>query len=459
MLQSGLLNTIRRGYLVRSFSASGQIQFKPRVNYKDVVARTEYFIENSRRRNVTRAKPAVVSELYKKYTSEIQELDFLRQERNRISKIKPPTEESIQLGKGIKQKINAAEITVRSLLQELEIEAAFLPNDTHPDVPDGISNLKVIESKKNPKPDYSFQPKDHLELGTSLGILNFEAASKIAGPKFSILQGDGAILEIAIVQWILHKLRTKGFFPMITPDLAHSTVVEGCGFQPRGDATQIYKIHTDAADVESTDLCLVGTSEIALAGYHAGEILQGSDLPIRYAGFSHCFRAEAGGAGAASKGLYRLHQFSKVEMFIFCTEDQSEEELEYMRSIQEEICDDLGLHWRTLNMAAEELGSSAFKKYDVEVWMPGREEFGEVASISNCTDYQSRRLNIRYKGSDSQRGTTFAYTLNGTGGAVPRLILALLETHQNPDGSVSIPKVLHDYMPGCSSHVISKVEK
>mmetsp|Transcript_9772 Transcript_9772/g.11132 ORF Transcript_9772/g.11132 Transcript_9772/m.11132 type:complete len:147 (+) Transcript_9772:3-443(+) len=146
-------------------------------------------------------------------------------------------------------------------------------------------------------------------------------------------------------------------------------------------------------------------------------------------------------------------------MFIFCTEDQSEEELEYMRSIQEEICDDLGLHWRTLNMAAEELGSSAFKKYDVEVWMPGREEFGEVASISNCTDYQSRRLNIRYKGSDSQRGTTFAYTLNGTGGAVPRLILALLETHQNPDGSVSIPKVLHDYMPGCSSHVISKVEK
>nr|AFK33798.1 unknown [Lotus japonicus] len=257
---------------------------------------------------------------------------------------------------------------------------------------------------------------------------------------------------MALLNWTLSEVMKRGFTPITTPEIVRSSVVEKCGFQPRADNTQIYSI-------EDSDQCLIGTAEIPVGGLHMDSILADSLLPLKYVAFSHCFRTEAGAAGAATRGLYRVHQFSKVEMFVFCRPEESEYYHQELIKIEEDIFSSLGLHFKILDMASEDLGAPAYRKSDVEAWMPGLERFGEISSASNCTDYQSRRLGIRYRPSEAlapgpkkSKGNLappqFVHTLNATACAVPRMIICLLENYQQEDGSVLIPEPLRPFMGG-----------
>ncbi|MBM4069791.1 MAG: serine--tRNA ligase, partial [Planctomycetes bacterium] len=291
--------------------------------------------------------------------------------------------------------------------------------------------------------DFDFPVKDHVALAESLDLVDFEAGSSVAGPKFYYLKNDAVLLELALIQYAMNTLIDAGFTPIITPDVARVDVLEGIGFIPRGPETQIYGL-------ENTDLCLVATAEITLGGMHRDQVLDELQLPMKYVGLSHCFRTEAGAPGRDTRGLYRVHQFTKVEMFAFCTPDQSETIHQELLAIEEKIFAGLGLPFQVIDTCTGELGGPAYRKYDLEAWMPGRGqggEFGEVTSTSNCTDYQARRLNIRYKG-PRHKGTRFVHTLNGTAVAITRAILAILENNQQADGSVVIPEVLRPWFRG-----------
>jgi seryl-tRNA synthetase len=249
--------------------------------------------------------------------------------------------------------------------------------------------------------------------------------------------GDAVLLEQALINYVLRMLVDAGFTPVTTPDLARASILEGTGYMPRGPETQIYT-------VAHTDLCLIATAEITLAGMYADEIIEVDDLPIRLAGLSHCFRTEAGAAGRATRGLYRVHQFTKVEMFEFTTPDESEASHRRMLELEERIFQGLGVPYRVIDTSISDMGGPAYRKYDLEAWMPGRGEkgeWGEVTSTSNCTDYQARRLNIRFK-IPGQKGTQFVHMLNGTAVATGRALIAILENYQRPDGTVDIPPVL-----------------
>ena len=279
--------------------------------------------------------------------------------------------------------------------------------------------------------------------------------------------GAAARLELALCTWALNEACLAGFEPMTTPDLVRSSVLEKCGFQPRATNTQVYS-------VEGSPLCLTGTAEVPLAAVHADSVVDEAALPIRMAAFGHCFRTEAGAAGAASRGLYRVHQFSKVELFVLATPAQSEAVLDELLAFEEALFGKLGLHYRVLDIATGDLGAPAARKFDVEAWMPGMGRFGEVSSASNCTDYQARRLGIRYRpissssgggggggesgggsggvsgggGKDKAPATEFVHTLNATAAAVPRLVVAILENFQDERGWVTVPEVLRPYMGG-----------
>jgi seryl-tRNA synthetase len=291
------------------------------------------------------------------------------------------------------------------------------------------------------KPAFDFKPKDHIDLCDELKLADFEAGASVAGQKWYFLKNEAVLLELALVNYAFGILLKHGFTPVVTPDVARTEVLEGTGFMPRGEGTQIYTL-------SNTDLCLVATAEITLGGMHRDQILDESQLPILYAGLSHCFRTEAGAAGREQRGLYRVHQFTKVEMFAFTTPEQSEEIHQKLLAIEEEIFTGLGLTFHVLDIASGDLGGPAYRKYDLEAWMPGRGEageFGEVTSTSNCTDFQARRLNIRYKG-PKHKGTRFVHTLNGTAVAVTRALVAILETYQQADGSVVVPPALRQWV-------------
>jgi seryl-tRNA synthetase len=286
-------------------------------------------------------------------------------------------------------------------------------------------------------PAFDFDIKDHVELGESLGIIDFDAGTKVAGSKFYFLRGDAVLLELGLVRYAMDILVEHGYQPTITPDLARDEHLVGTGFIPRGPETQIYS-------VEDSDLSLIATAEITLAGSLADEILDREELPIRLAGLSHCFRTEAGSHGRASRGLYRVHQFTKVEMFAFTTPEQSEAMHKEMLEIEERIFQGLGLPYRVVDICTGDLGGAAYRKYDLEAWMPGRDGFGEVTSTSNTTDYQARRLKIRYRNSGGR--PQLLHTLNGTALAISRALIALLEIYQQEDGPVVLPKVLIPYV-------------
>lgn len=414
---------------------------------------------------LVKADPDHVVTLYDEFVQLTQEADAVRAARNENSsamKKKLSDEERqtlISKGKTLKNELDMIDAKLHSIESALQTEGKKLPNLTHPDVPVGAEEHATILKEVGEKRDFGFNPRDHVALGENLGVLDFDTGSVVSGTKFYYLRKEAALLEIALVQYAMQKLYQKGFEAMITPDLVRSSVMEKCGFQPRGEGTQVYSI----AD---SQLCLTGTAEIPLGGVFMDQILSEKDLPRKVAAFGRCFRTEAGAAGAAGKGLYRVHQFSKVEMFVVCTPEQSEQLHKELMEIEVDMFEELGIHFKVLDMPSGDLGAPAYRKYDIEAWMPGLERYGEISSASNCTDYQSRRLNIRYrpstggddgattksdlKGSKKKKKvpTQFVHTLNATACAVPRMIVAILENNQQEDGSVIIPEVLRPFMLG-----------
>ncbi len=374
----------------------------------------------------------------------IQELNALKQRQNQMAKSvgkeRDPEarQKLIEESREAKELIPEREAELSLVEERLREEMLKIPNMTHPDSPIGRDDTENVEIRRvGDIPDFGFEPKDHVELGETLGIIDFESGTKVAGSKFYFLRGDAVLLELGLVRYALDKLIARGYEPVITPDLARDEALVGTGFIPRGPETQIYS-------VENSDLSLVATAEITLAGSLAGEILDAEKLPLRIAGLSHCFRTEAGSHGRASRGLYRVHQFTKVEMFAFAEPEQSEALHEEMVGIEEDIFQGLGLPYRVVDICTGDLGGAAYRKYDLEAWMPGRGAYGEVTSTSNTTDYQARRLQIRYR-RDGGR-PQLLHTLNGTAIAVSRALIPILENYQHEDGSILVPEALVPYV-------------
>jgi seryl-tRNA synthetase len=402
---------------------------------------------NCKDRNVTADVEAVVA-IDDERKRLVHELQQIQQRQNEVSKLIPKEkdaakkQEFIKEGRDLRESVGKIEEQVKKTEAELRAAIMTLPNMTHPDAPIGslAEDNKVI-TQWGEKPAFDFKPKDHVALCDSLKLADFEAGASVAGQKFYFLKNEAALLEIALVQYAFSVLVKHGFTPVVTPDVARVDVLEGIGFMPRGEGTQIYSI----AD---TDLCLVATAEITLGGMHRDQILDEASLPIKYVGLSHCFRTEAGAPGRDTRGLYRVHQFTKVEMFVFCTPEESDAIHQQLLAIEEEIFQGLGLPYHVIDTCTGDLGGPAYRKYDLEAWMPGRGdagEYGEVTSTSNCTDFQARRLNIRSKGT-KQKGTRFVHTLNGTAVAVTRALVAILENNQQADGSVMIPEALRGWV-------------
>ncbi|MGD2060155.1 MAG: serine--tRNA ligase [Acidimicrobiia bacterium] len=319
-----------------------------------------------------------------------------------------------------------------ALAEEFNTAWLEVPNLVDPTAADGLTDEDNVAVKYHGDP--APEGTDHAELGEALGIIDTERAAKVSGSRFGYLKGKGALLELSLVRWAMDHLSEAGFTPMIPPVLVREHALEGTGFFPEA-REQVYEIPKD-------ELYLVGTSEVPLAAYHGDEILAAEELPIRYAGFSTCFRREAGTYGKDTAGIFRVHQFDKVEMFVFTTPDASGEEHDRLLGVEESLVQQLEVPYRVVNVAAGDLGASAAKKYDIEAWFPGEQAFREITSCSNTTDYQARRLKVRYR---EEHGNTLVHTLNGTACAVGRTILALLENHQQPDGTVVIPEALRRY--------------
>ncbi|MGK5093610.1 serine--tRNA ligase [Deltaproteobacteria bacterium TL4] len=368
------------------------------------------------------------------------ELDATRQRRNEISNMMKQTLTSVERQPLIEESkiLKEQEAEQDHRYQRLEQERLQLwsevPNLTHPDSPLGKTDEDNKEIRQVGRiPQFAFEPQDHLTLMESLDLIDMEGGAKVAGQKFYYLKNEAVFLELALIQYALQRLNKEGFTVFTTPDLARKEILSGIGFNPRGEETQIYSI-------ENTDLCLIATAEITLGGLLSNKIINEA-LPLLYAGFSHCFRTEAGAAGRESKGLYRVHQFSKVEMFAFVRPEDSEAMHERFLQIEESLYQDLEIPYRVVDICTGDLGAPAYRKYDLEAWMPGRKKWGEVTSTSNCTDYQSRRLNIRYKDQESGKHG-YVHMLNGTAIALSRTLIALMENGQQADGSIKLPKCL-----------------
>jgi len=342
-------------------------------------------------------------------------------------------------GRQLREQTTAAQGEADALAAELHLLQAAIPNLSHPDAPiGGESASREVRQGAVPQREFSFQPRDHVEIAEALDLIDLEGGAKVAGHGFYFLKNEAVLLELALQRYVLDILLAEGFTPMVTPDLARNEILEGIGFIPRGPERQIY-------NVEDTDLSLVATAEITLGGLYADTIIEAEKLPIKICGSSHCFRTEAGAHGRATRGIYRVHQFTKVEMFAFTAPQASDAMLEYLRDIECRIFDGLGIPYRVIDTATGDLGGPAYRKYDLEAWMPGRGEWGEVTSTSNCTDYQARRLGTRYR-VKGEKGTTFAHTLNGTAVAISRALVAILENYQQPDGSVEVPAALRTWV-------------
>jgi len=372
------------------------------------------------------------------------ELEEMRAEHNNASdaiakKSGALRNEAIAKSKELKDRIGHKEFELKTLEDEVNELLKQIPNLPLTEVPAGVSEKdNTILREVGDKPAFDFEPKDHAALGIDLGILDFESGSKVAGAGFYYLKNEGVLLELALAHYVLDLLRQRGFSLWLTPDLARERFYIGTGYLPRGPEAQIYEI-------KESDLGLIATAEVTLAGIHADEILAEERLPMRYAGYSHCFRQEAGSYGKYSKGLYRVHQFTKIEMFAFVRPEESAAMHEELLGIEEALWQGLKIPYRVVEMCAGDLGAQAARKFDLEAWMPGRADWGEVTSTSNTTDYQARNLGIRYRKKDG--GNEFVHTLNGTAVATSRAIIAILENYQDKDGNVRIPEVLRPYMP------------
>jgi seryl-tRNA synthetase len=404
--------------------------------------------ENCRNRGVS-VDVARVVELARQRSQLIVEGDKHRHEQKEIAAQIPKISDKeqrqtlVDKGKQLKQVVaenDGALKTLEPQLRELEMQ---IPNLTHPDAPVGAGDQANRTVRTwGEKKAFDFKPRDHVELMERLDLVDLEAGARVAGHGFYFLKNEAVFLELGLVQLALEKLRAAGFTVFTTPDLARDDVLQGIGFLPRGPEAQIYSI-------EKSDLSLVATAEITLGGSRKDQILEAASLPLKYAGLSHCFRTEAGAHGKATRGIYRVHQFTKVEMFGFTKPDValSDAFLEQVVAIEENMFQTLGIPYRVIDTCTGDLGGPAYRKFDLEAWMPGRDEYGEVTSASNCTDYQARRLGIRVKGgAGEKKGTQFVHTLNGTAVAATRAIIAILENYQQADGSVIIPEALRKWV-------------
>jgi seryl-tRNA synthetase len=373
------------------------------------------------------------------------EVDQLNRQANEVSKsigqAKDPLEREArkEQGRQLRQLVTDAQTALDWIATELDAIHRAIPNLSHPQAPLGADDQANLELRKGlaQPPRFEFKPRDHVELGEKLGLLDFEGGAKVAGHGFYFLKNDAVLLELALQRYALDLLMQEGFTPTITPDLARNEILQGTGYIPRGPETQIYSI----AD---SDLSLVATAEITLGGLLADTILEAEQLPIKVCGISHCYRTEAGAHGRATRGLYRVHQFTKVEMFAFTRPDESEAMLDYFCQLECRLFDGLGIAYRVVDTATGDLGGPAYRKFDLEAWMPGRGEageYGEVTSTSNCTDYQARRLGVRYR-NKGEKGTRFVHTLNGTAIAISRALIAILENYQQADGTILVPPAL-----------------
>jgi seryl-tRNA synthetase len=405
---------------------------------------------NCRNRNVKADVDRVV-QLDNERKRLVQQAQVLQQRQNEVSKLIPKEkdparkQELIAEGKRLREEVAGLEKPKKEVEDNLHAVLLTIPNMTHPDAPVGTTaeDNKVVCRWGEPR-KFEFPAKDHVAVAEALDLVDFEAGASVAGQKFYYLKNEAVLLELALVQYAMQQLLAEGYTPIITPDVARVEVLEGIGFIPRDPDPEKRQIYS----LSDTDLCLIATAEITLGGMHREQIFDELDLPRKYVGLSHCFRTEAGAPGRDTRGLYRVHQFTKVEMFVFCTPDQSEHYHQELLAIEEKIFQGLGLPYHVIDTCTGDLGGPAYRKYDLEAWMPGRGqggEYGEVTSTSNCTDYQARRLGIKYK-SKGQKGTRFVHTLNGTAVAVTRAMLAILENNQQADGSVRIPEVLRPWV-------------
>ncbi len=337
----------------------------------------------------------------------------------------------------LKAELKKLEAELAEVEEERDRLWAEVPNLPHPEAPDGTSEEDARELREvGERPAFDFEPLDHLELGQRHGWIEMEAAARASGSRFAYLLGDLVLVELALVRFALETLRPEGFVPAAPPVLVREPALFGTGFFP-SEREMIYEVPED-------ELFLVGTSEVSLAALHADAILAAKELPRRYAGFSTCFRREAGAGGRDTRGIFRVHQFDKVEMFSFCEPDDSEEEHERLLAIEERFLQALEIPYRVVEIAAGDLGPSASRKFDCEAWIPSQQRFREVTSCSNTTDYQARRLSSRYR-PDEDASPEFVHTLNGTAVAVGRTLIALLENRQRGDGTVSIPDSLQEF--------------
>jgi seryl-tRNA synthetase len=346
-------------------------------------------------------------------------------------------EELMATVQGLKERIESGKEELERVEAEIDRIVVSLPNLPDPEAPEGMTeeDAVVLRTVGQP-PEFDFEPRDHLEIGTDLGLIDMEAGARLSGSRFAYLKGDLVMLELALVRFAIELVRAEGHEPVVPPVLVREEALQGTGFLP-GDRDQIYEIPKD-------ELFLTGTSEVALAGLHADQILEAGALPLRYCGFSTCFRREAGAAGRDTRGIFRVHQFDKVEMFSFVEPGESAAEHERLLAIEERILGELEIPYRVVNVAVGDLGAPAAKKYDCEAWIPSQKRYRELTSCSNTTDYQARRLGCRYRAGDGESPQA-VHTLNGTAVAVGRTMIALIENRQERDGGFTLPKTLHKY--------------
>ena len=370
---------------------------------------------------------------------QLQELENLRAEQNKISK-QSIDKEQIEKAKKIKEKIKKIEPDLKEIEKTFNDLMLQVPNLSQEDVPAGkdeTENVVVKEVGKVTK--FDFKPKDHLELGENLDLIDVKRAAKISGTRFSYLKNEAVSLEFALINLIFETLTKEGFIPVIPPVMIKPEMAIGMGYPEQFDGEEAYYIEKDK-------LYLVGTAEQSVGTMHAGEILNEKDLPKRYLGFSTCFRREAGAYGKDTRGILRVHQFDKVEMFSFCKPEDSKKEHQFFLKMEEKLMGFLEIPYRVVQMCTGDLGFPTAAKYDIETWLPSENRYRETHSTSNCTDFQARRLNVRYR-KEKDTKLDFIHTLNGTAFAIGRIVIAILENYQQKDGSIKIPKALQEYLP------------
>jgi seryl-tRNA synthetase len=460
----------------------------PRLDYRSISENVVAKATNAFNRNAPVPADLMhsISRTYKEHKSLLNEVNSKRnlrsvvgEEIQRCAKAKDEASKgkALEQAKKIKEDITSMESRLSEIEDQLLADSLMVPNDTHPDTPLGSEEAAVTLSTHGPQRIPHSPERDHLTICRKLGLIDLDSAAVVTGSSWYYLLNEAALLEMALTNYALSVAIKHGFSPVTTPDVVRGSVAARCGFQPRdhtvdSPVSQFYHItnslpsnQTIASGSAPPELMLSGTAEIPLAGLFANKIHSLASLPLKVVGVGRAFRAEAGARGADTRGLYRVHQFTKVELFAVTTNDTSEDMMEDMRRVQETILNGLGIPYRVLDMPTQELGASAYRKYDMEAWMPGRGKWGEVTSLSNCTDYQARRLHIRYRVADPSSSNSptssqvvtpsvpFAHTLNGTAAAIPRLLIALLENGAVFDESgdllgIELPEVLKPFWIG-----------